>query len=231
MKFDTRPQYEQSRERRALGLALFGILFALGAYFLISWDLALRRYGPYLTSGVPLLLAIVLLFFSLGGLVLAFSRRIHPVAVELTPQELILTRSDGRRRVLRWKDRPVDVAYDSRSSPADGGGRPGWEVRVWVPVEGRQPGSEAFRPEELILSGRAFDEIKMRMRRAGFRVVSQRWSRRRPGELVQFLAPGEEPRSSPIEVRRRGILRTAFLSEPPAPFREENPLPPETGDE
>lgn len=132
----------------------------------------------------------------------ALVRRPHPVAVEVRDDGLVLRFEEAPMVRRAWTDPPLDLAYDARTAPHGHRGTPGAEVQLYLPVEGRDPGTRALRPLEVDVSGQAFDEVKARMAEAGFRAVTRRWSRRRPGSLVEFLQKGEEPSELPPEIRR-----------------------------
>ena len=227
-RYNTRPQFEESLERRRVGLIALFLMWAAGAYFLVEY-LRVELVVGSLASGIPLFLAVLLFAFSLVPLTSALGRRLHPTGVEVSPRGLTLEFARGAPRTIPWADRPVDAAYDTRSAPRDRRHPPGMEVTVWVPVPGRDPTASSFRPEELRVSGKAFDEIRKGMRQAGFRAVAQTWSRTRPGDLIQFLAPDEEARPAPAVPARWSFLGRRGMLETPGPPRDLDGDPPKPG--
>jgi hypothetical protein len=135
--------------------------------------------------------AVTALFFFIAAtvpLAFAYARRLHPSSVDVSEDTLTLETPKHGKRELKWKDGPVDMAIDSRTAPP-GKRRPaGLEAIIWVPVEGRDPGSYAVRPQELHMSGQALDEIKRRMEDAGFISVQVNRDELRPGNPPRRLA-------------------------------------------
>jgi hypothetical protein len=136
--------------------------------------MAYLREGAYAITtngGFPLTIAFLLFALTLIPLVYAFGRRLHPRSVEVTQEKLILSFLGGKVDEFKWTDGPVDMALDTRTAPP-GKRRPaGLEVTMWVPVAGRDPGSVAFRPQELQLSAQAFEEIRHRMEEGGYSAI------------------------------------------------------------
>lgn len=199
-KYDTQAQRKVRAGRRRLNLAVGVVLVALGAYILGSYLVAF--YSPYpQPTSFGALLGIFLFCASLIPFSQAFVRRPHPDSLEVRDDALVLRFGDGKILRYAWEAKPVEFAYDSRTAPYGKRAYEGMEVQLYIPEEGREPGSRAFRPQEVDVSGPAFDEVKKAMERAGWRAVSRRWSRSRPGDLVEFLGMGETEGPLPPEIK------------------------------
>jgi hypothetical protein len=142
------------------------LLLAAGTYMLLVY--VLEGAGQYRFSGTfPLMLALFFYAFSLIPISLAFSKREHPVRVEALNESLRLMYLDGRTLDRRWTEGPVDLAHDRRKATRKS--PPGLEVTLFVPVGGSDPQVPALRPQELVVSGRAFEDILSRMEGAGYK--------------------------------------------------------------
>lgn len=203
--FDTSVQYQHWRERRIVGLVFTALLFAAAAYLVVAY-LATVSTSRYPTTTIPVAIAIFLCCVALVPLAVAFIRREHPTSVDVNEEGFTLKFHGGRTKSYLWDQGPLDVGVDGRTAthhaPPEG-----LECRVWIPVPGRDPQVPAFRPLELIVSGPAFDKMSAGMSKAGFRPVRQPWGRHRPGDMIQFVRPGEEARPPPAEPVRRSLLR------------------------
>jgi hypothetical protein len=201
-RYDTRAQYLASRERRWIG-ALGGILLLGFAGYFVAEYAYLVATSDHPVTTFYIVLALFVGFLSLVPFSIAFLRRMHPTVVEVLPEGLRLDYPGGKEVGLPWASPPVDYAWDTREAPASQQWPPGLEVQLWITLPGRYPESTPFRPQELFLSGKAFDEIRVRMAKAGYRPVSQPWRKRRPGTLVQFVPPGKEAAQPPPMPYRR----------------------------
>jgi hypothetical protein len=194
--YNTTSQWESSRSRRRIGFAGCIVTLAAGAYMLLVY----LNEGAYVyTSSGGFSLTIALFFFviTLVPLTYAYGRRLHPRSVDVTSEKLLLNFPEGRVDEYKWADGPVDMAVDSRTAPP-GKRRPaGLEVTVWIPVGGRDPGSAAFRPQELQLSGQAFDEIRRRMEEAGYSAVES---------VNKWDIPENVPRRKALTQKSRGTI-------------------------
>lgn len=203
-RFDTSVQYHSWRERRLVGLALTALLVIAAVAVVVEYVHAVAT-SPSPLSTFPLAAALLLGCLALVPFAVGLGRREHPTQVEVTDEALTLTFQGGRTARYPWADGPLDLALDGRSAqhhrPAEG-----MECKVWIPVQGRDPQVPAFRPLELIVSGAAFEGMSAGMARAGFRPVRQPWGRHRPGDMIQFVRPGEEARAPPVEPPRRSLF-------------------------
>lgn len=203
--YDTQAQARLRLGSRRMNLVLAGALFAVATYLLSSYIyLSFTPYPPL--NAFEMVLAILVYCLAAIPLSQAFIRRPHPETVEVREEGLYLRFAKRDPIRIAWEERPVSMAYDERELKGFRRRPEGMEVAVYVPLPGRDAGSPAFRPMELEVSGQAFDEMKQRMRQAGFRTLSQRWSRRRPGLMVEFLTAKE------LEEREE---REALLAPPP----------------
>lgn len=201
-RYDTSGQAASRREHRRWNIVAAIALFGFGAYVLGSYIYAaLSPYPQPTTFGMILGIGIICLGFL--PLSQAYIRRPHPETVEVREDAFVLRYQEGPPRRISWEDRPVSFAYDLRKVSGRHRRPEGMDVHLYVPVPGKREETTAFRPEEVHVSGKAFDEVKARMQKAGFRAVARRWSRGRPGQLVEFLAPGEEPGEPMPEMRAR----------------------------
>ncbi len=189
-RYDTAAQARLRTGSRRLNLVLAAILIAGATYLLASYIvLSLSPYPPL--NAFELVLAILVYCLAAIPLSQAFIRRPHPESVEVREEGLFLRFAKRPPVRIAWEDRPVTLAYDDRELRGIHRRPEGMEVAVYIPLPGRDQGSPAFRPMEIEVSGDAFDEIAKRMKQAGFRTFSERWSRRRPGQMVEFLTPKE----------------------------------------
>ncbi|MDE1821669.1 MAG: hypothetical protein KGJ23_11785 [Euryarchaeota archaeon] len=195
-RYDTTAQARLRASSRRLNLVLAGVLLGVATWLLVGYILqSLSPYPPYTTFQV--LLAILVYCIAAVPLSQAFLRRPHPESVETRDDALVLRFRKGEPIRIAWEDRPVSMAYDDRELRGGRGRSPGMEVVVYVPLPGREEGTETFRPMELDLSAQAFDDVKKRMKGAGFKVRSRPWGRRRPGKMVEFLRKGDPSYDEP----------------------------------
>lgn len=214
-RFDTTAQAHLRQSSRRLNLLLACALLAIATYLTVAYLIAyFSPYPPY--TSFALVLGILVYCFAAIPLTQAVIRRPHPEVVDVREEGLILRFRKGDPVRIAWEDRPVHLAYDERASKGHRRRAEGMEVQVYVPRPGRHPGTEAFRPQELDVSGLAFDEIKRHMRQAGFKMRTRTWGRRRPGEMVEFLRPGdpgfdeeEAPPSRPARRRAPAARRAS----------------------
>lgn len=213
-RYDTRAQVTVRRARQRRNIAYGIVLLALGAYILGSFVYEVETSNPPQTS-FGAVLGVFLLCLSLVPFSQAFVRRPHPEVIEVRDDALVLRFPGGTMRRMAWEDRPIDMAYDARKAPYGKKPYEGMEVQVYIPTEGRDPGVASLRPQEIDVSGAAFEEMKDRMAKAGFRAVARRWSRGRPGDLVEFLAEDEEEGPLPPEIRGGWGGRAHEVPRPP----------------
>ncbi len=199
---DTQAQYLASRERRWGGAVGGLLLLGLAGYFVAEYAYLVATSDHPVTT-FYLVLALLVGFLSLVPFSIGFLRRMHPTSFEVLPAGLLLQYPKGKEVKLPWASPPVDYAWDTRDAPVSQRRPAGLEVQLWVTLPGRYPESTPFRPQELFVSGRAFDEIRAQMTRAGYRPVSQPWRKGRPGKLVQFVPPGKEAAQPPPMPFRR----------------------------
>jgi hypothetical protein len=188
----------------------------LAAYIIGSYVYLTTTADPPRTT-FQVVLGIFILCLSIYPFSQALVRRPHPESIEVRDDALVLRFPSGRIVRRAWEDRPVEFAYDARKIVERGGSAEGMDVRLFMPEPGRREGTTAFRPMEVEVSGDAFEAVKREMAKAGFRAVARKWSRRKPGDLVEFLARGEEEKPLPPEIRAGlGRLRRDALvpSEP-----------------
>ena len=201
-RYETRAQYLASRERRWGGTVGGLLLLGLAGYFVAEYAYLVDTSDHPVTT-FYLVLALLAGFLSLVPFSIGFLRRMHPTSVEVRPDGLVLQYPKDQEKKLPWASPPVDYAWDTRPAAVSERRPPGLEVQLWVTLPGRYPESTPFRPQELFLSGQAFDEIQGQMRRAGYRPVSQPYRKGRPGTLVQFVPPGKEAAQPPPMPFRR----------------------------
>jgi hypothetical protein len=201
-RYDTSAQARGSRERKRLSLIVAAVLLGLAAYILGSYLYeSLTPYPP--ATSFAVVLGIFLVCLSAMPLFQAFLRRPHPDAVEVRDDGLVLRFAKGPPLRSSWETCPVPLAYDTRGVQGRKRRPDGMEVQMYVTVPHPDGGEPALRPVEVDVSAKAFDEVRERQKGAGFRERSRRWSRGRPGDLVEFLREGEgendlpwpEPRS------------------------------------
>lgn len=189
-RYDTSAQARGRRERRRLNVVLGVALLALAAYILASYVLqSLGPDPPETTFGV--VIGLFVIFLAVVPISQALVRRPHPTSIEVRDDALVLRYDRGPPVRLAWEARPVPLAYDTRKVEGKGRGAEGMEVQMYVELPGRDGRDPPLRPVEVDLSGKAFDEVRERQVGAGLTERSRRWSRRRPGDLVEFLRPGE----------------------------------------
>jgi hypothetical protein len=182
------------------------IVLALAAYILVSYIVeSLTPYPPPTTFGAVLGLFLVCL--SAVPLRPAFIRRPHPEALEVRDDALVLRYAQGPPVRLAWEDRPVPLAYDTRKTTGHKRRSAGMEVQMYISLPGRDGRESPFRPVEVDVSAKAFDEVRSRMKDAGFHERSRRWSRGRPGDMVEFLREGEGEMDQPWPEGPRGLAR------------------------
>ncbi len=194
--YDTSVQYEMHRSRRRQGMAGTAILVALGVYFLIGYlrEGALQ-YG--IAGSLPLAISFFCFALSILPLSIGFGGREHPVRIEMTSEAFRMIYQDGRNDERKWAEAPIDTARDLRKATAGTKARPGLEVNAWVPVKGMDPQVDAFRPQQLTLSGQAFDEARRRMSAAGCETDSHPWREGRKGTMWKFSPPPRTEESAP----------------------------------
>ncbi len=221
-RYDTSAQARLRQSSRRLNLVFAGVLFAIGTWLIASYiTLYLSLFPP--TTTFELLLGVLVYCFASIPLSQALIRRPHPETVDVREEGIILRFRKGGPIRIAWEDRPVSMAYDERGVKGSLPRHPrieGMEVQVYLPRPGREPGTETFRPMELDLSGEAFDEIEREMKRAGFRPRRRTWSRRRPGEMVEFLRPGDPGADETPEELPSSRLSPRSRSRRPTPARD-----------
>jgi hypothetical protein len=186
--YDTSVQHQLQSSRRRTGLIALAVMVTAGTYFLVVYlREGILAYG--FSGSLPLAYALFFYAFSLIPLSMALGRRDHPVRVEMTAESLRFVYADGRGESRPWSTAPIDMAHDFRKTTARRKAPVGMEVEAWVPVKGMDAQVDAIRPQQLTLSGQAFDEACRRMEAAGCRATSSAWGHGRGGTIWRFEPP------------------------------------------